>query len=291
VELKPPQVRPAESIGLYIYGRTFEFPGRLSYMHCVDRGSGEAALDTYLYRTAVEEGVEFEFGRELRAGDATRLPPRSIIATGLFHGPFADLGIPCIEIHGFVGRGRREGPPRLGGWFDTGSKDYSYYASTNGIAFGLCFTRGPFPPALKEAWERRLVEEEGLEFAAWDEHEGAVAVRRWNNPRLFWGDKILAGSLAGVQDPFTLFGVHGALVSGRIAAVAVDDAVAAREMFRRFTTSYKYSFAAKRCFDLLPHPARKRVMGSGLGIWLSRQERMGFIMDAMLRMVPGFKKV
>ncbi len=53
--------------------------------------------------------------------------------------------------------------------------------------------------------------------------EGAVGVKRLDNPRLFSGDKILAGTLAGLQDPLFFFGVHASLISGHIAAQAVDD--------------------------------------------------------------------
>ena len=55
----------------------------------------------------------------------------------------------------------------------------------------------------------------------------------FSNPRLFSGDLILTGTLSGMQDPSMVLGVHGALVSGRIAAMAVNDRERATAEFRR----------------------------------------------------------
>ena len=147
IEIKEPQVTPTETIAMYLYGKQYEFAGEAMYLHCVERGSRPSALDTYLYDIARADGVKFEFGHEVKTDGAAWLPPDSIIATGLFFEPFSDLSIPYVQLYGYVARGRHEGPTRVTGWFDTYTRDYCYYACTNGVTFGLCFDRRPTAPS------------------------------------------------------------------------------------------------------------------------------------------------
>ncbi|MHB8780929.1 MAG: NAD(P)/FAD-dependent oxidoreductase [Candidatus Geothermincolia bacterium] len=287
VELGPPYLRPTETVAMYCYGKRYEFPGSQMHLWSAERGSRETSLDHYLYRTALAAGVKFEFGHEYKTSDAAWLPPNSILATGLFFEPFSELCIPYVQLYGFVARGRYEGPTRVAAFFDDYSRDYCYYAHSNGVSFGLAFARRPVDASLKERWKRQLAEWEGLEFLAWDDHEGVAPIARWDNPRLFWGDKILAGTFSGMQDPFLLFGVHGALVSGRIAAMAVDDKKGAYDLFRRMTGFFKYSFALRRLLDAVPHPARRAILRSGLSLAVSDSRAPGFVMERVLHTIPG----
>ena len=72
------------------------------------------------------------------------------------------------------------------------------------------------------------------------------------NLRLFHGDKILAGTIAGMMDPFFLFGIHGALVSGKIAALAVEDRDGAQMEFNRVNRYFHRTFRAKQIYQRLP---------------------------------------
>ena len=142
---------------------------------------------------------------------------------------------------------------------------------------------------LKERWSEQLIEREGVRFTSWDEHQGVAPIKRLNNPRLFWGDKILAGTFAGMQDPFMLFGVHGALISGKIAATAVDHKAEAYDMFRKMTGFFKYSLLVKWALDLMPHPVRATTIRSLMGLWTGHMEGLGFLMESALHTIPGFK--
>ncbi|OFW59377.1 MAG: hypothetical protein A2W01_08930 [Candidatus Solincola sediminis] len=292
VELKEPQVRPTESVGMHIYGKCWDYPGSAMFLHNIERGSRPTALDYQLWEIAKAEGVKFEFNSEFKTKDAAWLPPDSIIATGLFFEAFSDMDIPYVQLYGWVARGKKDGPTRVAGYMDTYTRDYCYYANNNGVTFGLAFGTKPVDKSLKERWMEQLATEEDVIFSAWEEHEGVAPIKRFNNPRLFWGDKILAGTFAGMQDPFFLFGVHGALVSGKIAAMAVDDKAQAYEMFTRLTRSFKYSLAVKRLvLYTLPHPLRKLALRTLIGQWSQHLDSLGFIMDIALLSVPGMKKI
>ncbi len=288
IELKAPQVTPTQEFIMYIYGKRYDLSGRHFHLYSVERGERPSALDSYLYELAKKEGVKFEFGHEVNRNNISELPPRSIIATGLDFELFQALDIPYVPVYGYVGRGIKKEHTRLIGWFDHTTRDYNYYASSNGVNFGLCFDRKPIKMETRERWER-LLSREGVEFTTWDEHRGLVPIKTPGNPRFFSGDKILAGTFAGVQDPILLFGVHGALLSGKIAAVAVDDKEKALKLFYSTTSSFKYAwFVKKLILDLQPHPIRKSLVRLILGLWAKNPNELKGSIDFALSTIPGF---
>ncbi len=292
VPLGYPQVQPTETVAMHLYGKCYEFPGEAMMLYNVERGSRPTALDWQLYEVAKSEGVKFEFNHEFKTKDAAWLPPNSIIATGLYFEPFSDMDIPYVQLYGFVARGLKDAPTRVAGYFDNYTRDYCYYANANGVTFGLAFARKPVEESLKERWMEQLAAEENVVFSAWESHEGVAPVRRLNNPRLFWGDKILAGTFAGMQDPFMLFGVHGALVSGKIAAMAVDNKAEAYKLFKRCNVAFPISLIIKHiALDLLPHPVRKVALQALIGGWSQHRQALGFIMTIALMTIPGLKKI
>jgi flavin-dependent dehydrogenase len=112
---------------------------------------------------------------------------------------------------------------------------------------------------------QRLKEDEGIEFPEWTEAEALVATPTGSafNPRLFKDRFILAGALAGFQDPTMVLGVHGALVSGKIAAMALTDKNKAALEFRRMNRWWRSAFVAKRLLDLT-HPLGPYLMGKAV---------------------------
>jgi flavin-dependent dehydrogenase len=286
IELKPPQITPTPTVRFFVYGKSYTMDGHRQYVHAVERGSRPTSLENYLYRIAQEAGVSFEFGWTLKSQkDAAELPPGSIIATGLHHESYLALGIPWQDVYGFVANGRFEGPPMAVAWFDTFAGDYSYFANANGIGFALAFDRQPLPRHAQESFVKRLHQDLGVELEGWRTFEGAVGVKRLDNPRLFSGPLILAGSLAGMQDPFFFFGVHASLISGSIAALAVDDKAAAWERFRKISVLYKYSFVGRRLFEPLPHHVRKPLLHAFMAMQLRWPDRFGGL---TLHTIPGF---
>ncbi len=291
LELGPPQIQATASAVFHVYGRRMEWPGARMYLHCVERGARSSSLESYLAAQAQEAGVRCEFNTVLKTqADAANLPPGSIIATGLDFEPYEALNLRYVPVYGWVFKMKRQEEPRVMAWFEEYTRDYGYYASANGIAFGLLFDRRPVSLEKRKRWEEHLARE-GVEPAGWEEHAGVVPVASPRQPRLFWGDKILAGSLAGAQDPFLLFGVHGALVSGKIAALAVRDRPAAARLFRRVTASFPIAWRARKVFDAMPHGVRKPLLQLGLGQWAAHPGLLGPAMDFCWGTVPGFRKI
>jgi flavin-dependent dehydrogenase len=69
-----------------------------------------------------------------------------------------------------------------------------------------------------------------------------------DNPQIFRDGLIMCGTISGALDPFMGFGISGALVSGKVAAIAVTDREKAAEEFERFTRNYAKVFQFKHNF-------------------------------------------
>ncbi len=288
VELKPPQVTPTRAMRSYAYSEKYDIDGGLLHLHAVERGARSTSIENYLYGKAVEAGVEFEFAWRLRSqADLAQLPPDSIIATGLHFESFLALDIPFRQVYGYTSTARYEGEPKAIAYFSDMTRDYCYLANANGIAYALFFDRsGPVKRELVDRWAEMLHEDEGIAFHEWHLFRGAVAVSALDNPRLFVGDKIIAGTLASMNDPLFLFGVHASLVSGRIAALAVDDKAKAFELYREVLSFYRAAWALRRLMDATPMAMRRRVLRAFLGISCSRPDLYGKIMSYQ---IPGLR--
>ena len=76
------------------------------------------------------------------------------------------------------------------------------------------------------------------------------------NPRLFAKDKILAGTISGMIDPLMGFGITGAIISGKTAALAVYDPETARKDFKQFTRNWHANFITRKLMNHLPFTAK-----------------------------------
>ena len=216
----------------------------------MERGPRPTSLDVYLYELALAEGVEFSFDDTVT--DFDDLPPDTIIATGLFGEAYGDLDVPHLPVYGYLAMSETvDTAPRVILYFDEYTRDYAFYSQVNGARGAVLFSRGkPLDESVKERFERQLAENDGVTFDEWDAvNIGALPVRHASNPRLFAKNYILAGTLSGTMEPLLLFGVHGALVSGRIAAMAVSDRWKALEEFRRINRLFYPRFLAFPCIQ------------------------------------------
>jgi len=99
---------------------------------------------------------------------------------------------------------------------------------------------------------------------------------------------ILAGTLAGMQDPAMVLGVHGALVSGRIAALAVQDPEKAAEEFRRMNRWWRFAYLTRR-FLWATHPWGPRLLIPGvLGLVRHVDQRFLWMLNPA---VPGWMRL
>lgn len=247
----------------WAYGKKYEFGlPRGVEGFTVERGKGEHSLENVLYRQARQEGVEVLLGSRLSKPEIKELPPGSILATGLNREAFEVSDLPCRPFfcHMATGRGDPSRPSVII-YLDGFTREFGYYFQRGEAAGALVFSvQRPMTDGEKEEFKAKLAAGDGIEFDSWDDYVASWAawpLGSWSNRRLFQGDKILAGTLAGLISPVLLFGVNGALVSGKIAALAVSDGDAALREFKRLTPLYWPQFAFRKCREYLPHAVLK----------------------------------
>lgn len=261
-----PAARPIDEMQLYVYGAKHgsPFTGHGS-MYMVERGSRPASIDSLLYREALGAGVEFKFNHPVATlRDFACLEPGTIVATGFDMASCRALGIPFSPLFACFSRGKApHDRTTVAVWLDSFTRDYAFNCTINGVAFALVFQRGaPLDLVAVERFRKMLARYQGLKFEGLDELlVGACPVRTFSNPRLFHGRLILAGTLAGVIDPFLYFGMLGAIVSGQVAAIAADDRTAGLADFRKAVHTYYRSYCIGAVWRHLPHPARERLLG------------------------------
>ena len=289
IDLTPVAV-PLKSARNHVYGKTFDFdfyPKVPTYL--VERGPRSTSLDVYLYKIAAAEGVEFRFNDTVT--DFGGLPPDTIIATGLFGEAWGALDVPHMPVYGYLAMSQTDDTsPKVIIYFDEYTRDYAFYSQVNGACGACLFSRGkPLDVSVKERFERQLAENDGIGFDEWDAvNIGALPVEHARNPRLFAKNFILAGTLSGSIDPLLLFGVHGALVSGKVAAIAVSDHRKGLEEFQRINRQFKRGFYASVVYHHIPMPLLKRLAWQGVKNYPKMAPLLG---DRFFGLVPGFRSL
>ncbi len=297
VPIGEPQVGRCESFPIYVFGKKCELDPRHFKLYNVERGPRKTAIDRYLHDIALDMGVTFEWGNPIKTQkDLVQYPPNTIVATGPYIEAFEAMNIPYEVAGGYVmsapykpwGR-EKSFARRCAVYFDYYTKDYCYMPTANGIVAGLFFARRPMEEKHRAFWERQLKETEGMEFKTWFAEQGYFASRYPNQPKLFAGNKILAGTLAGAQDPGTYFGCHGAMVSGKIAAIALEDKAVAQEMFDYTNRSFNRMWVQRRvAINYSPDFLRRLGLTTGVGI-VSKTPALGKMMGSGLAaMIPGY---
>jgi len=262
IDLKPGMVQMTDGI-LKVWGKSYKLkfpPNCQAWM--IERGPRASSMDSYLYRLAVEEGVKFEFDQRIATDRQIRdLPRGTIMATGLHADGFEAANVPYKSLYGYFAKCRVPWmESRVSFCFDNYSPDYAFTCSVNGIAFALIFNRErPVARWEMEKFAEQATLEDGYPFKKWFALGGGVKgqasgapIASFTNPRLFHGDLILAGTLAGMMDPVLFFGMHGAFLSGKIAARAYSDPSGAYDEFRRLNWTFYPLLAAKRIINRSP---------------------------------------
>jgi hypothetical protein len=276
----------------WAYDRRFEFTGpRDELRFTVERGCGESSIDNVLYRQAVEAGVEVVLSSRLSKEEMEKLPPGSIIATGLDRSSFELLDIPCRPFFCHMTTGKAEpSRPSVIIYLDRFTREFGYYCQVRGVASSLVFSvQRPLTDDEKNEFKAKLAANDGIELDGWhDEIAASLAwpLGRWRNRNLFSKDKILAGTLAGNVSPVLLFGVNGALASGMIAAMAVTDRDAAAREFRRLVPLYFPQFALRKVREYAPHELLKFVVWGIMSTY--DPDRFPYLMEFIL-WPPGLK--
>ena len=250
-----------------VYGEMVRLDTEAISSWLLERGPRSTSLDSYLYNIAVEEGVRFEFGHTLYSSDDfLGLPPDTIVSTGLYFEGFDALRVPYLTSFHYVARQTTDDKDSSHVTIYHGefTRDYAYTTSINGVQFAHVFQRRPIGKDTLRAFEEQIFISEGLEFANWTHFTFPVPAATIKNPRLFAGDKILAGTLAGCMESYLFFGLLGAMVSGKIAAMAVTDKDRALREFRLATRKFAGAYLARKLANLVPHSFQKPLLLFGL---------------------------
>jgi len=285
-----PAVAPFQVGRAIAYGEIIPVDMSAISSYMIERGPRSTSLDSYLYGIAKDAGVAFEFGHAILSNDdVAKLPPDTIIATGLYFEGFDATRVPYLTSFHFVARQTIEDTEsnHVSVYHGDFTRDYSYTCSVNGIQFAHVFQRKPIGKDTLEAFKSQVHTAEGIEFANWTHFMFPVPAASIHNPRLFAGDKILAGTLAGCMESFMFFGILGALVSGKIAAMAVDDKAGALAEFELATSSFASAYLAKKISNLAPHSLDRIALPLAL--------RRGFgypaVTEAVKKAMPGWKNI
>ena len=208
-----------------------------------ERGHRETSLDSFLFRIAEKEGVNFEFNSPFKEDDIRNAPKGTILATGLSPGIYKWLGMDWSVLSGYWAYSEIESDEvaanaYLGGF----TNEYGYTASMNNVWYVLLFARREVAPENLETFKKIIEECEGQTFDKWRTFAGQAP----KEPRLSYKNLILAGTMGGFVEPAFSFGITGALLSGKISAMAITDPEKAEKEFKRFTGGISTHMARKR---------------------------------------------
>ena len=289
-----PATRPMNRTTIYCFGKRYDvvFPRNVPAV-LVERGMRKDSLDMLLYGLAKEAGVKFTFNTPVKTrSEFEQLPENTILATGLFRDTYEAIGIPYVQAYGHIAFGTMEnyGGPPVVIYMDRYTWDYAFFSTINGMGGALIFQRGkPLTREAKQWFRFRLAHDEGIEFLEWfDLDVGVLPMGSPDNPRLFHDRFILTGTLAGMQDPVLLFGVHGALVSGKIAALALTDRESALKQFKRMNALWRLSYYNRKFIEAT-HPWGLHYLGR-LGLDLQPYYDWWLLRYAFA-LIPGWLRV
>lgn len=239
----------------YFHETVFEAPLDVLDMHTVERGNRPSSLDFLLYKEAQDLGVHFEFDSPLRKEDLPGLPENTIVACGLTPSAYEMLDIPYLRWYGWISRGEIGFSNVSWIWIDEVISEYGYLSSCNNYYFNLLFSIRHVDSSALDKYRDFMVRREGVEHDDWEYVSGAVPLASPDNPRLFRDGLIMCGTISGAMDPFFWFGILGALVTGKTAAMAVYDRARAVEDFERFNRGFRKGlfFKNKVWYRLRPH--------------------------------------
>jgi len=267
-----------------------------SDIYAVERGDRPTSLDTLLYNECKGLPIKFEWNSKLTKDDLSGLPPNTIIACGLIPSAYDMLDIPYLRWYGWISRGEIGIGSYAWLWFDECISEYGYLSAVNNYYFDLLFSIRKVEKSCLDKYTSFMVRHEGIEHNDWEYVSSAVPLARPDNPRLFWNDAVLCGTISGSMDPMLWFGISGALVTGKVAALAISDRPRAEADFNRFNRRFRENYFVK---NKIWYPfVRPNVNAMQRGIktmGIANMEHMGKMLAEgkipFRSAIPGFSKM
>ncbi|MBN2027354.1 MAG: FAD-dependent oxidoreductase [Actinobacteria bacterium] len=283
-----PGIEPIRDMTEIAGGKALPIDPSLINSYFFERGPRSTSLDTYLYEVAKEAGVEFRFNNPVMSQeDMAQLPPNTIVATGLHFEGFDALRVPYLTSYHFTYKGTCD--PELNYvhmFHDTYTSDYGYTSAFRGIRYVHLFNRRePISFSSRDRFAEHVERFDAFEVPEWNQFTFPVPAATIRTPRIFVGSKILAGTLAGAMDPVAFFGLNGALVSGKIAAIAVEDKERGWREFQKCVSVFPTAYTLSRLKELQPLPLS--VLGFRLAFM--NFDRLKLVQRIMVEGVPGMR--
>lgn len=198
---------------------------------------------------------------------------------------YDSLKVPSGKFFAYGIRFKAEKPNEFGVMFNNLFGDYFYHVIMNGMGFGLVFQRSPMSLDILQKCKNILIEREEYPDTEWIEMSNRTPLASFWNPRLFAEDKILTGNIAGMFDPLMMFGIAGAIFSGKVSAMAVYDRKKALSEFKTLNKNWKRAYLARKVIERMPF--RNNIM-EGAAIALPKAIR-SLIYGADVWALPGVK--
>jgi flavin-dependent dehydrogenase len=245
----------------------------------VERGPRPSSLDYFLYKTALEEGVSLEFSHPLTPEELKSIPENSIIATAGYSQMVKALRLPYVTFKQFDTHLPTDLEDVSVAYFGDFTSDYGYISTKNGLLSAQL--SGPFNLSIEKLhrFMNAVKETEGIDLGGWS----SIISYFTKKARLFTAFEgktlVLAGDVAGFLDPFFGFGVTGALISGKIAAMGILSKQEALQEFQRCTSHINKDLIVHTIYWHLPF--KKFILSQ---IMRLQETHLSFVK----RSIPGF---
>jgi len=248
-------------------------------MYVVERGPRPSSLDYFLYKIALEKGVSFKFSHALTSEELRSIPEHSIIATAGYSKIVSALHLPYVAFKQFDTHIQTDLENVSIAYFGDFTSDYGYISTKNGLLSAQL--SGPLHLSQKNlnTFTSFVKETEGIELDGWS----SVVSYFPKKARLFtkFARKtfVMAGDVAGFLDPFFGFGVNGALLSGKIAAMSFLSKQKALQEFTQCTSHLNRDLLVHTIYWHLPF---KKLLLSQ--VMKFQDDHLSFVK----RSIPGF---
>ena len=247
----------------------------------VERGPRKTSLDYFLYNIALDEGVNFEFSKSLKYEDLNTIHENSIIATAGYSKLVKYLNLPYIRYQQFDTHKNIDLGDIAIAFFGSYSSDYGYISGKN----GMISAQLSGSPSVSEENLKIFIEQvkvtENIELDNWSSFFSYFPKKIQLFTKYAKKTYVLAGDVSGFLDPFFGFGINGALISGKIAALSYISKKKALQEFKMFKSNLNKDLLLHTIYLHLPF---KNLIRSQV---LKYQDKKLFPMS---RSIPGFSK-
>ena len=205
-------------------------------LYVVERGPRESSLDCSLYKIALDEGVNFEFSQPLTKEKLRDIPENSIIATAGYSQLVSSLDLPYVTFKQFDMHMKADLGNIAIAYFGDYSSDYGYISGKDGIISAQLSGSSNLSQENLKKFTKLVKETEDIELNGWSSVVSHFPKKVQLFTKVSGKTFVLAGDVAGFLDPFFGFGINGALISGKIAAISIISKQKAIQEFKQLTS-------------------------------------------------------